>query len=79
MEEVCSVIKADAQHIRQKGNNENINFLKEHSGVFRSSCRIQFMQIIGDIDKYIDFKIFKVKVPIVFLSTVGFSLRMDGR
>jgi hypothetical protein len=44
VEEVCSVIKADPHHIRRKDNNENIIFLKEHSRVFRSSRRIQFMQ-----------------------------------
>ena len=44
VEEVCFVIKADTQQIRRKGDNENLIFLKERSGVFRSSCRIQFMQ-----------------------------------
>jgi hypothetical protein len=44
VKEVCSVIKADPQHIRRKDNNENIIFSKEHSGVFRSSYRIQFIQ-----------------------------------
>jgi hypothetical protein len=34
---------------------------------------------IGDIYVCTDFEILKVKVPIIFLGTVGFSLRRDGR
>lgn len=34
---------------------------------------------IGDFDMCIEFEIFKVKVPINFLGTVGFSLRREGR
>jgi hypothetical protein len=34
---------------------------------------------IGDIYVCIDFEILKVKVPIIFLSTVGFSLPREGR
>lgn len=33
---------------------------------------------IGDIDIYIDFEILIVKVIIIFLSTVGFSLLREG-
>jgi hypothetical protein len=33
----------------------------------------------GDIDMCIDFEILKVKVPIRFLGTMGFSLRREGR
>ena len=36
-------------------------------------------KIVGDIYVYTDFKILKVKVPVIFLGTVGFSLRRDGR
>jgi hypothetical protein len=36
-------------------------------------------QNIGDIDVCIEFEVVKVKVPIIFLGTVGFSLRRDGR
>jgi hypothetical protein len=36
-------------------------------------------KIIGDIDVCIKFDLLKVKVPIIFLGTVGFSLRRDGR
>ena len=32
-----------------------------------------------DVDICADFEMFKVKVPIVFLGTVGFSLRREGR
>jgi len=34
--------------------------------------------IIKNIDIYIEFKILKVKVPINFLGTVGFSLYRDA-
>jgi hypothetical protein len=34
---------------------------------------------IGDVDVCIEFNIFEVKVLSVFLSTVGFSRRRDGR
>jgi hypothetical protein len=34
---------------------------------------------MGDIDVCEDFEILKVKVPIIFLGTVGFSLRREGR
>ena len=34
---------------------------------------------IKDIYKCADFEMFEVEVPIIFLGTVGFSLRMDGR
>jgi hypothetical protein len=34
---------------------------------------------MGNIDECIDFEMFKVKVPIIFLGTAGFSLRRDGR
>ena len=32
-----------------------------------------------DIDPCTDFEMLKVEVPIIFLGTVGFSLRRDGR
>jgi hypothetical protein len=32
-----------------------------------------------DIDIYTEFDMFEVKVPIIFLGTVGFSLRREGR
>jgi hypothetical protein len=34
---------------------------------------------LGCFDVYTDFKIFKVKVPVNFLGTVGFSPRKKGR
>jgi hypothetical protein len=34
---------------------------------------------IGNIDVCAESELFKVKVPIVFLGTVGFSLRKEGR
>jgi hypothetical protein len=34
---------------------------------------------IGDIDVCIEFEMLKVKVPIIFLGTVGFSLLRDRR
>jgi hypothetical protein len=34
---------------------------------------------MGDIDACTDFEMLKFKVPIIFLGTVGFSLRRDGR
>ena len=34
---------------------------------------------IVDIDVCIEFEMLKVKVPIIFLGTVGFSLPRDGR
>jgi hypothetical protein len=34
---------------------------------------------MGDIDVCIEFDMFEVKVPIIFLGTVGFSLRREGR
>ena len=34
---------------------------------------------MGDIDACTDFKMLEVKVPIIFLSTVGFSLPREGR
>jgi hypothetical protein len=36
-------------------------------------------KIIGDVDVYTKFDLLKVKVPIIFLGTVGFSPRWDGR
>jgi hypothetical protein len=38
-----------------------------------------YNKIMGDVDICTDFKMFKVKVPIIFLGTVGFSLRREGR
>ena len=34
---------------------------------------------IGDIDVCTEFDIFQVEVHIIFLGTVGFSLRREGR
>jgi hypothetical protein len=34
---------------------------------------------IGDVDVYTQFEMLKVKVPIIFLGTVGFSLLREGR
>jgi hypothetical protein len=34
---------------------------------------------LGDIDACTDFEMLKVKVPIIFLGTAGFSLRREGR
>jgi hypothetical protein len=36
-------------------------------------------KIIGDVDVCTEFEMLKVKVPIIFLGTVGFSLPRDGR
>ena len=37
------------------------------------------LKIIGDIEVCTDFKMLKVKVPIIFFGTQGFSARRDGR
>jgi hypothetical protein len=37
------------------------------------------LKIIGDIKVYTDFKILKVKVPIIFFRMQGFLARRDGR
>jgi len=34
---------------------------------------------MGNIDVLIESELFEVKVPIVFLGTMGFSLRSEGR
>lgn len=34
---------------------------------------------IGIINVYAEFELLKVKVPVVFLGTMGFSLRRDRR
>jgi hypothetical protein len=34
---------------------------------------------IGNINVCIEFEMLKIKVPIIFLGTVGFSLRREGR
>ena len=34
---------------------------------------------LGAFDVYAESELLKVKVPIIFLGTVGFSLRRDGR
>jgi len=34
---------------------------------------------IGDVNVCTEFKLLKVKVPMIFLGTVGFSPRRDGR
>jgi hypothetical protein len=36
-------------------------------------------KIIGTLDVCIEFKLLKVKVPVIFLGTVGFSARRDRR
>jgi hypothetical protein len=38
-----------------------------------------FQDILRDIKMFIDFKILKVKVPIIFSSTHGFPARRDRR
>jgi hypothetical protein len=35
-------------------------------------------KILGDVDMCKEFDMFKVKVPIIFFGTVGFSPCMDG-
>jgi hypothetical protein len=45
VEEVCFAINADPLQIRREGDNANIIFLEEWSGVLKGSCRIGFMQI----------------------------------
>ena len=47
--------------------------------MFRSGHRTRLIQNIGDVYVCTDFEILEVKVPIIFLGTVGFSLRRDGR
>jgi hypothetical protein len=34
---------------------------------------------MGDVDVYTEFEMLKVKVPIIFHGTVGFSLPREGR
>jgi hypothetical protein len=36
-------------------------------------------KIIGNVDVCIEFELLEVKVPIIFLGTVGFSLHREGR
>ena len=38
-----------------------------------------FYQNIGDADVCMEFELLKVKVPIIFLGTVGFSPPREGR
>jgi hypothetical protein len=57
-----------------------IQFSKEPgrkcSGVITSyNCH----KILGNFCVYIEFELLEVKVPRIFLVTVGFSLRRDGR
>ena len=47
---------------------EYLNLATEHN-IFKN---------IRNIDMYIDFEMIKVKVPMKFLGTAGFSLRRDG-
>jgi hypothetical protein len=42
-----------------------------------TECRLY--KNIGDVDVCTEFEVIKVKVPIIFLGTVGFSLPRDGR
>ena len=45
----------------------------------RVATEYDLQKIIMCVDVCIEFKLLKVKVPIIFLGTVGFSLRRDGR
>lgn len=44
VEEVSFAIKVDPLEVRRKDDNANIIFLKEWFRVFKSSCRIRFLQ-----------------------------------
>jgi hypothetical protein len=47
--------------------------------MFRSRLAIAHELIIVSINVCTDFELLKVKVPLKFLGTVGFSLRREGR
>ena len=46
--------------------------------MFTSSYGTQYVQKSRDIDIYTKSEIYKVKVPIIFLGTVGFSPLREG-
>ena len=43
------------------------------------AIKYDLYETIKNINIYAESELLKVKVPIVFLGTVGFSLRRDGR
>jgi hypothetical protein len=69
VKELCFAIRGDFLSIGHEGDNANCLIVATEHDIYKN---------MGDIYVCTDFKMLKVKVPIIFLGTVGFSLpRMD--
>jgi len=47
--------------------------------MFKVATAHDLYRTIVNINVCVEFKLFKVKVPLIFFGTVGFSRRRDGR
>lgn len=62
--------------IRREGDDENVIFSGGGSDCSGVATEHDLCKNIGDIDACTDFEMVEVKVPIIFLGTVGFSVRV---
>lgn len=70
VKELCCAIKGDFPQIRSKGDDANVIFYWEGFRVLRRGYRTHVCT---------EFEMLKVKVPIIFLGTAGFSPLREGR
>ncbi len=66
MEEPCYAIKGDSLQIRREGDDANVISNKWGLGCPGVATGYNLKENIGDIEVCIDFKMLKVKVPIIF-------------
>jgi len=79
VKELDYAIKGNSLQIRRDSDDENINFWWEGSECLGVVREHDLYKNIGDIYMCADFERVKVKVPIIFFGTEGFSARRDGR
>ena len=77
VEEVYYAIKGHSLQIRREGDDANMISSKRGARCPKMATKHNLLKIIGDIEVYTDFKMLKVKVPIIFFGTPVFSARMD--
>ena len=79
VKELCFAINGDIPQTRREGDDAKV-----FSGGRGSECSGVAMEhdlykSLGDIDMCRKFDMFEVKLYVIFLRTVGFSLRREGR
>jgi hypothetical protein len=77
--ELENATEGDSLQIRREGDDINMILGRRGSECLGVAIKRDVCKEIRDNDSCTDFEVLKVKVPFIFLGTMGFSARREGR